>query len=84
MEYLAKVKRIGGSSYLRLPPKLVKSQGFKDGSELTLRQSDRLIIMESKKRKLDAGTLELMKAMEGGLDLDYKITREGVYETDRY
>jgi len=40
--------------------------------------------MEIKKRKLDAGTLELMKAMERGLDLDYKITREAVYETDRY
>ncbi|MBN2518051.1 MAG: hypothetical protein JXB14_04355 [Candidatus Altiarchaeota archaeon] len=84
MEYLAKVKRIGGSSYLRLPPKLVRGQGLRDGFELTLRQSDGLIIMKSKKKKMDSGTLELIKSMEAGLDLDYKITRDEIYETDRY
>ena len=83
-EYETRVKRIGGSSYLLLPPKLVRSQGFKDESEVHMKARGRTIIMESKHIHLDKPAQELTAAMKKGLDLDYKMTREEIYETDRY
>jgi|GEM_PF-2102877 len=83
-EYETRVKRIGGSSYLLLPPELVRSQGFKDESEVHMKARGRTIFLESKKVHLDKPAKEIVDAMKKGLDLDYRITREEIYETDRY
>lgn len=82
VEYLSEVKRIGGSAYLRLPPKLVKNYGFKDKSEVRLREADRMVLIETSKPKLDKAAREL-------LNMHFKlggrgITRAEIYETDRY
>ena len=84
MEYLTSVKRIGGSTYLRLPPKLVKAYKFRDKSEVTLREADRMIVLDKSNDSLDSAALEILDMMKTGLDVDYKITREEIYETDRY
>lgn len=82
MEYETKVKQIGGSSYLRLPPKLVKQYKLKDQSEVHLRESDRMFVVETENPRMDKYTKEF-------LDMRFKlggktVTREEIYETDRY
>jgi len=84
MEYETTVKHIGGSCYLRLPPKLVKNYKLKDGSEMRLREADRMIVADTNTTKIDKAGRELLDMMKKGLNLDYKITREEIYETDRY
>lgn len=82
MEYITKVKRIGGSAYLRLPPKLVSKRGFKDCSEVLLRESDDLIIMDTNKTKIDKAGKKFLNMI---FDLGGKgVLREEIYETDRY
>jgi antitoxin component of MazEF toxin-antitoxin module len=82
MEYTTNVKRIGGSAYLRLPPKLVRERGFKDKSEVLLRESDDMIIMDTNKTRIDkAGK----KFLNMSFNLGGKgVSREEIYETDRY
>lgn len=84
MEYTTRIKRIGGSAYLLLPPKLARNYGFKDNSEILLQESDRRIVMDTRTKKIDKAGGEILAAMKKGLDLDYRITREELYETDRH
>jgi len=82
MEYESKVKKIGGSCYLRLPPKLVKNYKLNDKSEVHLRESDRMIVVETQKQKIDKAGRDFlnMRFNLGGKG----ISREEIYETDRY
>jgi len=82
MEYVSEIKKIGGSAYLRLPPKLVKNYGFKDKSEVLLREADSMVVMDTSSPKLDKAARELlnMHFQLGGRG----ITRDEIYETDRY
>ena len=82
MEYATEVKKIGGSAYLRLPPSLVKNYNFKDKSEIILRESNSLIIMDTNGNEIDEHTRNFlnMRFHLGGKG----ISREEIYETDRY
>lgn len=82
MEYTTNIKLIGGSAYLRLPPKLAKNYKFKDNTEVTLREADKMVIMDTSRSKLDKYARELLNTHYhlGGKG----ITREEIYETDRY
>ncbi len=82
MEYTTNVKRIGGSSYLRLPPKLVRRYKFKDESEVRLRESNSLIIMDTNENKIDKYARRFLsrRVNLGG----ETFSREELYETDRY
>jgi len=85
MEYETKVKQIGGSSYLRLPPKLVKTYGLKDQSEVQVRESDRMFLVTVEKPKIDEAGLRLLKMMKKGCNLGGgNFSRQEIYETDRY
>ncbi len=84
MEYSTKVKSIGGSSYLLLPPKLVRAHKLKSGAGITLRESGDIVVMENRNRNIDKAGRELLEIMRRGLDIDCDFTREELYETDRY
>jgi hypothetical protein len=82
MEYSTKVKSIGGSSYLLLPPKLVREHKFKSGAGITLRESGDIVVMENRMKNLDKATRDF-------LNMSFKlggrtVTREEIYATDRY
>jgi antitoxin component of MazEF toxin-antitoxin module len=82
MEYTTTIKLIGGSVYLRLPPKLVRQCKFRDKTEVTLREADRMIIMDANRPKLDKDARDL-------LNMHFKLgvsdfPRKEIYETDRY
>jgi len=82
VEYTTTVKRIGGSAYLRLPPKLVRHYNFKDKSEVRLRESNSLIILDTNENKIDEHARNFLNLR---LHLGGKgISREEIYETDRY
>jgi antitoxin component of MazEF toxin-antitoxin module len=82
MEYATKIKKIGGSNYLLLPPKLAQSHKFKSGNKITLRESGDVVVMENKKEYVDKAARDFlnMRFRLGGKT----ITRGEIYETDRY
>ena len=82
MEYATKVKSIGGSNYLLLPPKLARAHNLKSGAKITLRESGDIVVMESKGRNLDKAARDFLnlRLNLGGM----KVNREEIYETDRY
>jgi len=82
MEYATKVKSIGGSNYLLLPPKLVRERKLGNGASITLRESGDLIMVENRHNKLDKATRDFlnMRFKLGGKT----VTREEIYATDRY
>jgi hypothetical protein len=57
---------------------------FKDNAQVKLTKSDRIIVVDTENPKLDKAAKEILEVMKRGLDLDYNITREEIYETDRY
>ncbi len=82
MEYSTRVKSIGGSNYLLLPPKLVREHKLMGGAGITLRESGDIVVMENRIGNVD-------KAARDFLNLRFKlggktVTREEIYETDRY
>ena len=82
MQYATEIKKIGGSCYLRIPPKVAKHYKLKDKSEVQLRESNRLIIIETENPRID-------KAARAFLNLNLNLggmefSREEIYETDRY
>jgi antitoxin component of MazEF toxin-antitoxin module len=82
MEYVTSVKQIGGSAYLLLPPKFTRSHNLDSGRKMVLRESGDVIVMEKKRQQLD-------KVSRGFLNLNLdlggmEVTREEIYETDRY
>jgi antitoxin component of MazEF toxin-antitoxin module len=82
MEYAAKVKSIGGSNYLLLPPKLARAHKLKSGTGVILRESGDMVIMENKNKNLDKAARDFlsMRFNLGGMT----VTRKEIYETDRY
>jgi antitoxin component of MazEF toxin-antitoxin module len=85
MQYTTEVKKIGGSCYLRLPPKVARDYKLKDEQEVELRESDKMIVITTEKPKIDQAGQEFLELMKEGAHLGGKtITREEIYETDRY
>ena len=82
MEYATKVKRIGGSNYLLLPPRLAREHKLGNGTNMILRESGDIVVMENRMKKLDKATRDFlnMRFKLGGRT----VTREEIYATDRY
>ncbi len=82
MEYVTKVKSIGGSNYLLLPPKLVRERKLSSGANLILRESGDIVVMENGRKNLDKAARDFLNL---NLDLGgLEVNREEIYETDRY
>lgn len=82
MEYDMDIRKIGGSFYLHLPPKLITHYKLKDRSEVRVRESDRMFVVQTEKPKID-------KAGRDFLNLRFNLggkefSRAEIYETDRY
>ena len=82
MEYATEIKKIGGSCYLRIPPKVARHYNLKDKTEVGLRESDRMIVITTENPRLDKAARDFLNLR---LDLGgMKFSRKEIYETDRY
>ncbi|MHA1267546.1 MAG: AbrB/MazE/SpoVT family DNA-binding domain-containing protein [Candidatus Helarchaeota archaeon] len=80
----SKVKKIGHSWYIKIPPKIHKQITLHDGDEILIGQvGNRLEIRFATDK--DSNDLVLVDLEEGlSLGAPKKLVREELYETDRY
>jgi len=80
----SKIKKIGNSWYIKIPPRLRKNFQFHDNEEIIVEQSGNKL--EVQLITPDNSNHDAIKDLEEGLSLGIpkRITREELYETDRY
>ena len=80
----SKIKKIGNSWYIKLPPKLHKKMELHDNDEIFIDKfGNRIEIIFHKEDKVDE---EVLKDLEEGVSLGTptKVTRDDLYESNRY
>ena len=80
----SKIKKIGNSWYVKLPPKLHKNMNLHDNEEIFIdKLGNRIEIVFKTGNEINQDALN---DLEAGISLGtpIKIVREELYETDRY
>jgi len=80
----SKIKKIGNSWYIKIPPHFRKNFQFHDNEEILVEQSGNKL--EVQIIPPDNSNNDAIKDLEEGLSLGIpkRITREELYETSRY
>ena len=82
--YKSKIKKIGNSWYVKIPPKLHKNMELRDNEEVIVDKfGNRIEIMFKKDYEINK---EVLKDLEEGVSLGppIKVTRDELYESHRY